>query len=351
MTYITAFGDKWPGGLIFAGSAIVFAMALSMQARARHTRRLKDEAARLGFAFAGVARAERMDAEARRLEDWLNQGLHGEMAYMTRYFEQRIDPTVLLPGARSVVVLMHNYYPARKQEDPAAPKLARYAYGDDYHHVLKRKLRDLLECLRREAGPVEGRYFVDSAPVLERDWARRAGLGWVGKNTLLLHPRAGSYFFLAVLIVDLEMAYDSPIRDYCGTCQRCIVACPTGAIAAQGYVVDARRCISYLTIELRSDIPESFAGKMENWMFGCDICQEVCPWNRFSRPHQEPAFEPHPQLLPMSRAQWLTLDEATYRELFRRSAVKRAKFKGLKRNIAFLDRAAGEAKAKTASDT
>lgn len=303
---------------------------------AQHTRLIREEAHRLGFAFVGFARAERMDEEARRLEAWLQQGFHGKMGYMENYFEQRVDPRLLVDGARSVVSLVYNYYPEKKQVDPQAPQLAKYAYGEDYHFVLKSKLRALLEFIQTEIGEVNGRCFVDSAPVLERDWARRAGTGWVGKNTLLIHPKAGSFFFLAELILDLELQYDGPIKDYCGTCTRCIDACPTDAIAPQGYLMDGSKCISYLTIELREALPESFRGKMANWMFGCDICQDVCPWNRFSQPHQEPAFEPQPDLLDMTKADWEDLTEEVFQKVFRRSAVKRAKYGGLRRNIEFL---------------
>lgn len=303
---------------------------------AQHTRLIREEAHRLGFAFVGFARAERMDEEAIRLEAWLQQGFHGQMGYMENYFEQRVDPRLLVDGARSVVSLVYNYYPEKQQNDPQAPQLAKYAYGEDYHFVLKRKLRALLEFIQTEIGEVNGRCFVDSAPILERDWARRAGTGWVGKNTLLIHPKAGSFFFLAELILDLELQYDGPIKDYCGTCTRCIDACPTDAIAQQGYLMDGSKCISYLTIELREALPESFRGKMANWMFGCDICQDVCPWNRFSQPHQEPAFEPQPDLLDMTKADWEDLTEEVFQKVFRRSAVKRAKYGGLKRNIEFL---------------
>ncbi len=303
---------------------------------AQHTRLIREEAHRLGFAFVGFARAERMDEEAIRLEAWLQQGFHGQMGYMENYFEQRVDPRLLVDGARSVVSLVYNYYPEKQQNDPQAPQLAKYAYGEDYHFVLKRKLRALLEFIQTEIGEVNGRCFVDSAPILERDWARRAGTGWVGKNTLLIHPKAGSFFFLAELILDLELQYDGPIKDYCGTCTRCIDACPTDAIAQQGYLMDGSKCISYLTIELREALPESFRGKMANWMFGCDICQDVCPWNRFSQPHQEPAFEPQPDLLDMTKADWEDLTEEVFQKVFRRSAVKRAKYGGLRRNIEFL---------------
>ncbi|MEZ4933114.1 MAG: tRNA epoxyqueuosine(34) reductase QueG [Saprospiraceae bacterium] len=296
---------------------------------------MRTEASRLGFSFVGFAKARQLDTEARRLEQWLNQGYHGEMQYMENHFEKRIDPTKLVPGAKSVIVLMHNYFPKEKQ-NKEAPKIARYAYGEDYHFVLKRKLKDLIYFIEENIGEVNGRCFVDSAPVLERDWAKYAGVGWTGKNTLLINPKAGSYFFLAELIIDLELAADSPMKDYCGTCTRCIDACPTEAISPQGYLMDGSKCISYLTIELKNAIPEKFKGKMENWLFGCDICQEVCPWNRFSKPHHEPAFEPHPDLLKMEKKEWEELTEEVFQKLFKKSAVKRTKFKGLKRNIDFL---------------
>jgi epoxyqueuosine reductase len=257
---------------------------------------------------------------------------------MENYFDKRIDPAKLVPGAKTVVVLMHNHFPRETQADPEAPRIARYALGEDYHFVLKRKLKDLLRFIREHIGEVNGRCFVDSAPVMERDWAKRAGVGWSGKNTLIIHPKAGSYFFLAELIIDLELPPDDPIRDHCGTCTRCIEACPTNAISPEGYLLDASRCISYLTIELREAIPEAFLGKMENWMFGCDICQEACPWNRFSTPLGEPAFEPNPALLQMSKRDWEEITEEVFQKIFKKSAVKRAKFSGLKRNIEFLER-------------
>jgi epoxyqueuosine reductase len=302
-----------------------------------HTQLIREEARRLGFSFVGLARAERMDEEARRLEAWLHKGMHGQMAYMENYFEQRTDPRLLVEGARSVVSLLYNHYTPRRQSDPDAPKIAQYAYGEDYHFVLKHKLKALLAFIREQIGEVSGRCFVDSAPVLERDWARRAGVGWVGKNTLLIHPKAGSFFFLAELMLDLELIYDHPIKDYCGTCTRCIDACPTEAIDPQGYWVDGSKCISYFTIELRDAIPETFKGKFENWMFGCDICQDVCPWNRFATPHNEPAFEPHPELLEMTKSDWTDLSEEVFQRVFRKSPVKRTKYAGLKRNINFLN--------------
>jgi epoxyqueuosine reductase len=307
-----------------------------MNPTAQHTQLLKEEAQRLGFDFVGIAKAEFMEEEARRLEQWLQQGLHGEMQYLEGHFDKRVDPTLLVPGAKSVVSLLYNYATPLKQKDPLAPKISTYAYGKDYHHVIKEKLKTLLAFLQEKIGEVNGRCFVDSAPVLERDWAKRAGTGWVGKNTLLIHPKAGSNFFLAELILDLTLEPDGPMKNYCGTCRRCIDACPTEAISPQGYLLDASKCISYLTIELRSAIPNEFAGKMDNWMFGCDVCQDVCPWNRFSKPHQEPAFEPSEALLNMSRENWEELTEEVFQKVFQQSAVKRTKYQGLKRNIDFL---------------
>ncbi|NJB84511.1 epoxyqueuosine reductase [Lewinella marina] len=298
---------------------------------------IKTTAYDLGFGFVGIARAERMEPEEARLEAWLNAGHHGTMRWMENHFDKRVDPTKLVPGARSVVSLLYNYFPADDTPSREAPKLARYAYGEDYHRVVRGKLRELVARLEESIGaPIDGRVFVDSAPVLERDWAARAGTGWTGKNTLLLNPKAGSYFFLAEIISDLAPATDTGIRDHCGTCTRCIEACPTEAISPAGYVVDGSRCISYLTIELREAIPEEFRGRMEGWAFGCDICQEVCPWNRFSTPHREPAFEPHPDLPGMGEREWREMTEEVFRRVFQKSAVKRTKFSGLRRNIDFL---------------
>ena len=297
---------------------------------------VKQLALKHGFSHVGIAKAMRMDEEARRLEQWLNVGHHGEMTYMEGHFDLRVDPTKLVPGAQSVISLLYNYHTSEIQTDPEAPRLSKYAYGRDYHKIVRRKLKHLLADIRDVIGAVEGRGFVDSAPVLERDWARRAGNGWTGKNTLLIHPKAGSYFFIAELIVDLDLIPDSPMKDYCGSCTRCIDACPTDAIADSGYVVDGSRCISYLTIELREAIPEEFSGKMDNWMFGCDICQDVCPWNRFAKPHDEPAFTPKPELMEMSESNWQDITEDKFEELFTGSAVRRTKFAGLKRNITFL---------------
>ncbi len=302
----------------------------------KHADWLKAEAYRLGFSFVGISKAEKMEEEARQLENWLNQGMHGKMHYMENHFDKRIDPTKLVDGAKSVVTLLYNYHNPSTPQDPTAPRISQYAYGQDYHHVLKAKLKTLLEKIQTEIGAVYGRCFVDSAPVLERDWAKRSGTGWIGKNSLLINPKAGSYFFLAELIIDLELAPDGPMKDYCGTCTRCIDACPTDAIAEKGYVVDGSKCISYFTIELKEAIPTEVKGKFENWAFGCDICQEVCPWNRFAKKHQEPAFEPHPALLTLTKSDWEEITEELFRSLFRKSAVKRTKYKGLQRNIDFL---------------
>ena len=299
---------------------------------------IRAEARRLGFAFIGMAPAVYMDEEARRLEQWLNQGMHGKMHYMENHFDKRVDPTKLVEGAKSVVSLTYNYFPAKKQEDPEAPKIASYAYGEDYHFVVKRKVKSLLKFIEEKIGKVAGRCFVDSAPVLERDWAKRSGNGWIGKNTLLIHPKHGSYFFLAELIIDLELEYDAPIKDFCGTCTRCIDACPTDAIDSKGYVLDGSKCISYFTIELKEAIPTEYKGKFENWAFGCDVCQEVCPWNRFSQPHEEAAFQPHEDLLRMKKGEWEEITEEVFKKVFRKSAVKRTKYSGLKRNIKFLEK-------------
>jgi epoxyqueuosine reductase len=297
---------------------------------------VQDIARELGFLHVGVARAEFMEPEARRLEEWLKRDYHGKMQWMENHFDKRVDPTKLVPGAKTVISLLYNYFPEDERPSLEVPKLARYAYGQDYHHVIKGKLRELLTALRVTIGDIEGRAFVDSAPVLERDWAKRAGAGWVGKHTLLLRPKIGSYFFLAELIIDLELEPDGPIKDHCGSCTRCIDACPTNAISPQGYLLDGSKCISYLTIELKEAIPDEFKDNMEGWAFGCDICQEVCPWNRFSEVHQEPAFLPHPDLPAMNKKEWQEMTEETFRLVFKKSAVKRAKYVGLKRNVDFL---------------
>lgn len=302
----------------------------------QRTQFIKQRAKELGFLDIGISKAEYMEPEARRLEDWLNKGHHGSMSYMANHFDKRLDPTLLVPGARSVISLSYNYYNPAKQEDSDAPKLSMYAYGQDYHHVIKDKLHGLISDLRESIGEINGRCFVDSAPVLERDWAKRSGLGWIGKHSLLLSKQKGSYFFLAEIICDLELSYDQPVSDHCGTCTRCIDACPTDAISPSGYIVDASKCISYLTIELKEEIPTEFSEQMDGWMFGCDICQEVCPWNRFSTPHDEKAFVPKEELLTMKRNEWTELTQEVFSTIFSKSAVKRTKYKGLKRNISFL---------------
>lgn len=299
-----------------------------------HTRMIKEEALRLGFLSCGISKAEFLEEEAPRLEHWLKEGMHGEMHYMENHFDKRLDPRLLVDGARSVISLLLNYYPSKKQ-DPDAYKISKYAYGTDYHFVIKDKLKDLLSFIREEIGEVNGRAFVDSAPVLDKAWAARSGLGWMGKHTNLLTQQLGSFYFIAELIVDLDLEYDHPVTDHCGDCTACIDACPTQAIV-QPYVVDGSKCISYFTIELKNEIPGSFAGQFDDWMFGCDVCQDVCPWNRFSKPHKEPLFQPRPELLEYSREQWEELTEEVFAEIFRKSAVKRTKFSGLKRNITFL---------------
>jgi len=297
---------------------------------------IKSKAEELGFFICGIAKAEFMEPEAARLDQWLQQNYQGEMSYLENYFDKRVDPTLLVPGSKSVISLAYNYYTDLEQHDTTAPKLSMYAYGKDYHKVVRKKLKELFGWMKTTFGDVDGRVFVDSAPILERDWAKRSGLGWVGKNTMMIHPKKGSYFFLSEIITDLELAYDHPISDYCGTCTRCIDACPTDAISPSGYIMDGSRCISYLTIELKKNIPQEFTDKMSGWMYGCDICQQVCPWNRFSEAHQEPQFLPKDGLLQMTKEEWAELSQSTYEHLFEGSAVKRAKYEGMKRNIAFL---------------
>ncbi|MHA4895059.1 tRNA epoxyqueuosine(34) reductase QueG [Pedobacter sp. PWIIR3] len=297
---------------------------------------IKDEALRLGFMQCGIAKAVFLEEEAPRLEQWLNNNHHGKMAYMENHFDKRLDPRLLVEGAKSVISLSLNYFPEEGQSDPNTPKISKYAYGKDYHLVIKDKLFQLLAFIEEEIGEVSGRAFVDSAPVLDRAWAKRSGLGWIGKNSNLINKKSGSFFFLAELIIDLELEYDSPFfTDHCGTCNRCIEACPTDAILSPA-IIDATKCISYLTIELKDEIPEQFYDKMDNWMFGCDICQDVCPWNKFSVPHQIPEFAPVDSLVKMKKEDWEDITEEVFTKLFKNSAVKRTKFKGLIRNIDFL---------------
>ncbi len=307
------------------------------------TRSIKERARALGFAYCGIARAELLDSEAPRLERWLRLGKHGKMSYMEKHFDERLDPRKLVAGAKSVVCLMYNYYTDSEPSDPTAPKIAKYARGKDYHWVLRKRARRLLEEIRQEVGAVAGEVFVDSGPVLEKAWAARAGLGWIGKNTLLLGPECGSFSFLVELIVDLELEYDRPIQEQCAGCRRCLDACPTGALA-EPWILDARRCISYFTIEYQGELPTALRGKFNNWMFGCDICQDVCPWNRRSQPHEEPLFDASRELLAMTRADWLALSRPQYNQLFKDTAVMRPRYQGLRRNIRFLlnDTSTGE---------
>ena len=304
--------------------------------KAIYTQLIKEEAKKLGFMFCGVSKAAFLEKEAPRLEQWLQNGYHGEMGYMENYFDKRLDPRKLVEGAKSVISFALNYYTDQNQLDGDAPKISKYAYGTDYHLVIKEKLKQLIEIIREKIGEVDGRAFVDSAPVLDKAWAKRAGFGWIGKNANLLNKKSGSFFFLAELIVDLELEYDmEATTDHCGTCTRCIDACPTDAIVGP-YVVDGSRCISYLTIELKNEIPVEFKGKMNNWMFGCDVCQDVCPWNKFSILTSENSFQPHHELLEMNASDWQEITEETFKVIFKNSPVKRTKLTGLKRNISFL---------------
>lgn len=311
--------------------SVVFAMN-----KYRLTELIKNEAKQLGFDSCGMSKAEKLDKEAKQLEQWLNQQMHGKMSYMENYFDKRTDPRLLVAGAKTVISLSYNYYSPVQQQDSAAPKIAMYALGKDYHEVVKTKAEKLLSYICKTVGEVTGRCFVDSAPVLDKAWAARSGLGWVGKNSNLLSKRKGSYFFLAEIICDIELEYDSPVKDYCGTCTKCIDACPTDAIY-EPYKVDGSKCISYFTIELKDEVlPLAMKAKFENWMFGCDICQQVCPINSQAAPHNEPDFNPTTELLQMTADDWQQLNEETFKNLFKHSAVKRTKYKGLKRNINFL---------------
>jgi epoxyqueuosine reductase len=307
-----------------------------MPNKAAYSALIKQEAKKLGFLFCGISKAEFLEEEAPRLEKWLKNGMHGEMQYMENHFDKRLDPRLLVDGAKSVISLGLNYFTDQEQADPSAPKISKYAFGTDYHYVIKDKLKCLLDTLVEKTGEINGRAFVDSAPVMDKAWAKKAGLGWIGKNTNLINKKSGSFFFLAELILDIELEYDiEPTEDHCGTCTRCIDACPTEAIVAP-YVVDGSRCISYLTIELKNEIPGEFKGKMDNWMFGCDVCQDVCPWNKFSVLQNEPAFNPHADLLGLNKKDWEDMTETVFQKVFKNSAVKRTKFSGLKRNITFL---------------
>ena len=295
--------------------------------------KIKEMALELGFLQAGIARADYLNEDSSRLDNWLRKGFHGTMGYMENHFEKRVDPKKLVEGARSVVVVLQNYYTREKQMDESAPRISMYAYGKDYHRILRKKLKSLYAFMESDMGPLTGRVFVDTAPVLERAWGRLAGLGWIGKHSLLLNRKYGSWFFIGVIITNVELKPDSPVKDYCGDCTRCLDACPTNAILP-GKVVDASRCISYLTIENRAEsLPEKFRDNMQNWVFGCDICQEVCPWNHNAHEHSEPWLLPRPGLLEMTRQEWMELKEEQFDSLFQGSAVKRAKFRGLRRNL------------------
>ena len=300
----------------------------------KYTQLIKSEAKRLGFMSCGISKAGFLEKEAPRLENWLNENMHGEMRYMENHFDKRLDPTKLVGGSKSVISLLLNYFPLETQREDSY-KISKYAYGIDYHFVIKDKLKQLLQFMQDEIGEIDGRAFVDSAPVLDKAWAAKSGLGWIGKNSNLLTKQVGSYYFIAELIVDLELEYDSAVTDHCGSCTACIEACPTQAIV-EPYKVDGSKCISYFTIELKEELPSSVKGQLEDWMFGCDICQGVCPWNKFSKPHNEPMFNPHPELLEMDKKEWEELTKETFDKIFKKSAVKRTKFEGLNRNIKFL---------------
>ncbi|WP_396154642.1 tRNA epoxyqueuosine(34) reductase QueG [Flavobacterium macrobrachii] len=305
-----------------------------MNSKLKYTSFIKAEAKRLGFLSCGISKAGFLEDDAPRLEKWLNQNHHGKMDYMTDYFDKRLDPTLLVPDSKSVITVLLNYYPPDFQNSDSY-KISKYAYGKDYHSVLKKKLKKLLRAIRTEIGDVSGRAFMDFAPVMEKSWAAKSGLGWIGKNANLITQKTGSFYFIAELILDLELEYDNPTTDHCGSCTACIDACPTEAIVAP-YVVDGSKCISYYTIELKENIPQEMKGKLDDWMFGCDVCQDVCPWNRFSKAHSEPLFTPYPELLSYSKKDWEEITEETFAKVFTNSPLKRTKLEGLKRNIAFL---------------
>ncbi len=306
---------------------------LLLQARSQL---VKSKAAELGFDFCGISQADFLEDEAPRLEDWLNKNYHGKMAYMANHFDKRLDPRKLVDGAKSVISVLVNYYPEKKLPEGSEDlKISKYAYGTDYHSLLKAKLKTLVASLTETIGEINGRVFVDSAPVMDKAWAAKSGLGWVGKHTNLIHREIGSFFFIAEIISDLELWPDAAIKDYCGTCTRCVDACPTDAIVAP-YVVDGSKCISYFTIELKEAIPQEVKGRFENWIFGCDICQDVCPWNSFSKPHQSPELSLSPELEQFTKSDWQEITEEIFRQVFRNSALKRTKFEGLKRNVQFI---------------
>jgi epoxyqueuosine reductase len=307
---------------------------LSIDIKSKWTNSIKAEAKRLGFLSCGISKSDFLEEEAPRLEKWLNNNMHGEMGYMENHFDKRLDPRLLVEGSKSVISLLLNYFPEETQVADSY-KISKYAYGQDYHHIIKSKLKQLQEFITEEIGEVNGRAFVDSAPVLDKAWAAKSGLGWIGKNSNLLTQQVGSFYFIAELIVDIELEYDHKVTDHCGTCTACLDACPTQAIV-EPYVVDGSKCISYFTIELKNELPIDVKGSFDDWMFGCDICQDVCPWNRFSKPHKEPLFNPNPELLSMTKKDWEEITEDVFQKVFKKSAVKRTKFSGLTRNIDFL---------------
>jgi len=306
-----------------------------MNSKERYAQLIKNKAKELGFSYCGISKADFLEAEAPRLESWLNANMHGEMSYMENHFDKRLDPRLLVDGAQSVVSLLYNYYP-EKHQNADSYKISKYAYGEDYHFVIKDKLKFLLHFIIEEIGEVNARVFTDSAPVLDKAWAAKSGLGWVGKNNNLIRKGEGSFFFIAELISDLELETDHAVTNHCGSCTACIDACPTEAIEAP-YLVNGSKCISYLTIELKNEIPKEFQNKLDDWIYGCDVCQDVCPWNRFAKPHTQPLFHPKPELLDYDKRQWKDLTQELFNEIFKKSAVKRTKYTGLMRNIAFVD--------------
>ncbi|TDO97796.1 tRNA epoxyqueuosine(34) reductase QueG [Flavobacterium sp. 245] len=308
---------------------------MSINSKETYSKFIKEEAKRLGFLSCGISKAGFLEDEAPRLEKWLNNNHNGQMTYMESHFDKRLDPTLLVDDAKSVVSLLLNYFPSESQNGDSF-KISKYAYGQDYHFVIKEKLKELMHSIQENIGEVSGRAFVDSAPVLDKAWAAKSGLGWIGKNSNLITQKVGSFYFIAELILDLDLEYDYKVTDHCGSCTACIDACPTQAIVAP-YVVDGSKCISYYTIELKENLPYEMKGKFDEWMFGCDTCQDVCPWNRFSKPHSEPLFNPNPDLLSFSKKDWTEITEETFRIVFKNSPIKRTKFEGLKRNINFLE--------------
>jgi epoxyqueuosine reductase len=305
-----------------------------INSKEKYTQLIKTESKRLGFLSCGISKAEFLEEEAPRLENWLNKNHHGEMKYMENNFDKRLNPTLLVDNAKSVISLLLNYYPSKFQNNDSY-KISKYAYGTDYHLVIKEKLNQLLQFIQTEIGEVSGRAFVDSAPVLDKAWAAKSGLGWIGKNSNLLTQQVGSFYFIAELLVDLDLDYDYPTTDHCGTCTACIDSCPTEAIVSP-YVVNGSKCISYYTIELKDNLPNEMKGKFDNWSFGCDICQDVCPWNKFSKPHNEPLFNTKPEILSYSKKDWEEITEETFTKVFKNSPIKRTKFDGFKRNINFI---------------